>query len=87
MSSKSNSKQGDKKASSQISWTSSGTAASLVTSTNFCSGLRKDTQKRKTCNSHTEDNPIDWDGLVEDVVNHEVDNIANSLQGKKSNEK
>ena len=85
MFSKSNSKQGDSKASSQSSWTSSGTAASLVTSTN--SGLRKDTQKRKTCHSHTEDNPIDWDGLVEDVVNHEVDNIANSLQGKKSTEK
>ena len=87
MSSQSNSKKGDRKSSSQSSLTYSGTAASLDTSTNFGIGLQKDTKERKKCNSYTEDTPIDWDGLVEDVMKVEVDNIAKDLQGRKSNEK
>ena len=87
MSAKSNSKQRDKKSSSQSSWTSSVTAASLDTSTNVGSGLQKDKQERKTCHSYTEDTPIDWDGLVDDVMKQEVDNIVNDLQGKNPNTK
>ena len=59
----------------------------MDTSTNFDIGLQKDTKERKKCNSYTEDTPIDWDGLVEDVMKVEVDNIANDIQGRKSNEK
>ena len=60
---KSNSKQGDWKASSQSSGTLSETAY-LQTSADFGSGLQKDTKEGKKCKSYIDDTPIDWDGLV-----------------------
>ena len=56
---KSNSKQGDWKASSQSSGTLSETL-SLQTSADLCSGLQKYTKEGKTCKSYIDDTPIDW---------------------------
>ena len=78
MYSKANDKQGDSKARSQGSWNSSGTAACLESSINVGSGREKDKHGRNPCYAYTEDTPIDWDGLVEDVMKQE---------GKKSNTK
>ena len=78
MSSKTNNKKGHSKARSQGYWKSSGTVVCFQSSTNFCSGIEKDKHGRNPCYAYTEDTPIDWDGLVEDVM---------ECEGKKANEK
>ena len=83
-----NDEQEDWKVRNKGALTSSGSAASMQSSAYFVSGKEKDNHGRNECFAYTEDTPIDWDGLVNDVIKCEFEALANDvkfvLQGKKS---